>query len=722
MGLRTFPSVNTRVLDDSFFSNTTSRFRCGLIGPASKGPVNVATGVRSIRDFFSQFGPSLPGVYLAAAVQMTAEISDNITVVRVAHPYETLQTSGASASGSANATVVNTPNAVLFQADDYVRVSQIGKVTTVNARVISKTSSTLNLDPATPLADTYTAATVDRSRNTDDPILGADAANEAEAFLKANVWSATGVGGVATEATVSGNKNEFEVEVETNTTQLLASDLAPGDLVKLQQVGLKTSRELMVKEVIPNVPGVKAKITFEPVNRSDVGYQALGLQDTYTGAKIFKRSGSPLVLGYHLLAAMPGTWANSDGVTTGLIVKVAPGTQPDTKKLRIYENSGLVEEIDNLSSDSASPNFFVTRVNGLSAFINFALANPEDPTSLWLGGGTIEPPANTVNPWITSLSKVNVAAFKGGFNGENVTDADYFGTIDPVTELPSGLKIFEDKDNNIQVDVLAAPGVSSINVAFELDRINREINTMSVFDVPRGLNARQAIDWQASTGLFKSNGLLDTYTIALYWNWITIVDAFTGNRIVVPPSCGALRAMAFTFDAFKPWFVAAGETRGLIPEALAVEFPRVSDDAKNAMYRNGNVINPILINRQRIMVFGDTTTQRVDSKLADVHSVILVNTVLQRLTVLGRKYLFDPIDDILITQMYQDFKGFMDGIKNDRGVEDFLVVMDKTNNSADDRNNRRVNVQVQMIPESALEQLNITAVVRESGATLVAAT
>jgi hypothetical protein len=728
--LRNFPDVYVSVTDKSQVTPLRSRFRCGLIGPAEKGPINVGTKIGSSRDFLRIFGSSLPGKFLSNAVQLVSNLSDGATVVRIAHEYTILDTSGASATGTEGATVVDTPNYSAFQISDYIRVSQLGKVTTVNARVIGVTVGQLELDPATPLLDTYDAANIDRSRinpQDGDPSMAVNAANDAEAFMTYPVWDTDPLGGNSTTVAVSGAKSTFEVEVTANYDQLVGA-LNPGDTVKIEQSGLETSRELMVRELVPPLPGVNGKIKFEPVNRSEFGYQAVSLQDSYTDATVTLMLTENTV-GYHLLAAMPGTWANSDGVRTGLIVKVVPGSRPDTKKLQIFEDSGLVEEIDNLSStvtivDEQSqlqvpnPNFFVNAVNGKSAYINFALNDPSDPTSCWLGVGDIEPPANTRKPWKASNSTVNQVAFSRGFNGENVIDADYIGTIDPVTELPTGLKIFEDKDLNLELDIICCPGISSMAVAQEMDRIGRAVNVAALLDIPKGLNLRQATNWSNGLGLYSSNGSLDTAYVTEIWNWGTTTDSFTGNSVVVPPTCGALRCLAYTFDSFGPGWAAAGETRGLIPEFTAVEYPRSSDEARQASYRDGNVVNSILVNQNRIMLFGNATTQRTDSKLASLNNLITVNTILRNMYKRGRKYLFDPLDDILLAQMYQDFRNLLSGYKNDRMIEDFDLTLDKTNNSPDDRNQRQAQVAFQVVPIDALEKLFIKATVRESGAVL----
>ncbi|HAZ13399.1 MAG: hypothetical protein A2X86_14755 [Bdellovibrionales bacterium GWA2_49_15] len=64
-----------------------------LIGPASRGPENQATRIRSMEDFYGQFGPALPGDLgkqnMAAAVKKVLEMKpDSLRVVRVSRTLE----------------------------------------------------------------------------------------------------------------------------------------------------------------------------------------------------------------------------------------------------------------------------------------------------------------------------------------------------------------------------------------------------------------------------------------------------------------------------------------------------------------------------------------------------------------------------------------------------------------------------------------------------------
>lgn len=742
MSLQSFPGVYTQVIDDSFITPTVSRFRVGLIGPATAGPVNVRTQVISVGDFNNKFGASLPGTYLGNAVQLVSNLSDGATVVRIARQYSILSTSGASATGTSSSTIINTPNAPLFSVDDYVRVSQIGLPSTVNALVLAVSSTALTLD--TPLASTYTHANIDRSRVTPDqgdPEFAKNAANEAEAFIKVPVWSGTVVGG-GTPVRVSGAKGSFSVivqEGDTGSGPVFGNSpvLTVGSVCLLQNTGQNSTREIMVESVVPPVPGVKGKINFVSTNQVDTGYQAVSLQDQYgsdtaytngTGATITLLSSYGV--GYMLLAADPGTWANSDGQSTGLIVQISPGSQPDTKKILVYDNSTLVELWDNMSASPTvldgvtntqvtNPNFYPNAINGNSQFIAFALSDPTNNESCWLLSGNPTPPANTQSGWALGQANwINKSAFLKGFDGENVVDSDYIGTIDPVTEAPSGIQVFNDRENTLNLDFIAAPGVTSISVASAMDAVNRVINSATTFDSPAGLTLRQVTDWSNAVGQFTGIGMLDTYTVAIYFNWFTMVDAWTGEQVSVPPTCGALRALAYTFDAFKPWFAAAGVLRGQLPEALALAYPKLSDDAKQASYGNGNVVNSIIVQSGAIMVYGNRTTQRIESKMTALNNVVLVNTILRNMSAIGKKYVFDPIDSILYSQLNTDFSNYLNSVQNDQGIEQYNLVIDSTNNTAADRNARQVNVSLYVIPTDAMERLYITAIVRESGAVL----
>jgi phage tail sheath protein FI len=524
---------------------------------------------------------------------------------------------------------------------------------------------------------------------------------------------------VTSVGTITGNKNDFSFTVQQNP-----GNIEVGAVYKIEETNKSATHEVRVKEVRDNT------VYLETSDITQVGYQSLPLQDTYAQGRLFKAlqgdGNAPAFL--YLEAASEGEWANGASIGSGLYTKVRPGSDPGSKKIEVYWNASLVETFDNLSNDPDSDNYYTTRINDISQYIYIKhVADAVEGRHA----------ANTVDPWDTTYETTNLSAspismpvgevnaagetggsFDLGANGASATDADFIGTIDPVDDSPTGLKCFEDTEN-VNVNVIAAPMDNiSRGIMQELNRVAKKINAMAIADVPAGLNARFAIDWHNGQGQFTGLGRIDSPNIAVYWNWFRITDPFTGNIKLVPPTLGTLRCMAFTFDRDKPWYAAAGETRGWIPEALSVEYDRVSGEVKQAMYGNGNSVNGIFKIRNRIVLFGERTLQIRESKLTAVHNVILVNYVVNGLAEIGRRFVFDPNDAELLVLINLAFTEFLDKVKNERGLEDYELVVDDRNNNADTRNHRQVIVDLALIPTDVAERIFINATVKESGAVL----
>jgi hypothetical protein len=727
---KTFPGVYTNITDDSFVQPAASRFRPGLIGVATKGPFNTPTSVRSLKEFRELFGepltttyqndgtPSGAGFFLADAVAMIADMTDGMVVVRVGSQYDELPVQDVSGlSGSYNFGT-SQYNLLAPTSDNpvYLKIEEAGKPTTVGVRVIAVGNGTVSLDTSgDALAAAYSDATVSFSHE-------AGAASKAESILYAYSYgtaAASADAQVTSVGTVTGNKNDFSFTVQSNP-----SNLQVGAVYKIEETNKSSSHEVRIKSIQNNT------VYLETSDITQVGYQALPLQDTYAQGRLFKAlqgdGNAPAFL--YLEAASEGEWANGASTSSGLYVKVRPGSDAGSKKLEIYSNATLVETFDNLSSNADSDNYYTTRINDISQYIYIkhvadAVANRHAANTVDPWDSTYEDATFSETPISMPVGEVNAGgdtggSFDSGANGASATDADYIGTIDPIDDSPTGLKCFEDTEN-VNVNVIAAPMDNiSRGIMQELNRVAKKINAMSLADVPAGLNARFAIDWHNGQGQFSGLGRIDSPNIAVYWNWFNTTDPFTGNIKLVPPTLGALRCLAFTFDRDKPWYAAAGETRGWIPEALSVEFDRVSGDVKQAMYGNGNSINGIFKMRNRIVLFGERTMQIAESKLTAVHNVILVNYVVNGLAEIGRRFVFDPNDAELLVLINLSFTEFLDKVRNERGLEDYELVVDDRNNNADTRNQRQVIVDLALIPTDVAERIFINATVKESGAVL----
>ena len=729
INVKNFPGVYTQIIDQSFLPTTTSRFQPGLIGVASKGPFDTPIKIATIQDFINTFGQPISGYFLGTALGVIAPFSNGATVVRVGAQYKALPgnvnypatgVSGNNYFYSQGAPLVNpslSPTGAV-----YVEITETGKRSTINAEVLSVNGSYGTLTSAT-LSDTYDNGVLKFSYYE-------NAASKAEGVLDGYVTQTVSLG------TVSGTKGDFFFNVTATPTNLNA-----GDLLILTQSNLAPTQEVYVSQVNPVVGG-SAVIQLQPTNDTQRGYQALSLQANYTAATVSRVvAKTPAALIYALTA---GTWANtSSSSPTGLQVQVGPGTNPGTKKISVFWNSALVEVFDNLGffSVPTGASDFATQIN---------TTTPSNYITIQTLGTVV--PANTVNPWNVSAPESIVGAptnngapsdsgsFSGGFDGEQAQASDFVGAYDPVNDVQTGIKAFEDTDN-VFVNVLCAPGVtstdgSSLPVHTQLRDTAQVTNAIALIDVPADnptlfpvtsiasvpLNIWNAIDWSNGAGQFIARGKFDTRYLACFFNWFTMQDPITQQTILAPPTIGALRTMAFTWLNDQPWYAAAGPTRGIIDEATAVSFPKLSTSAKEAATAPGNVINIILQSQGDIMVFGERTMQRAASKLTAIHNLVLVEYVVQGLAAIGRQRVFDPNDLTLLTQLNLAMTQFLDSVKNLRGIEAYQLVCDASNNNATTRNLREVIVDLYIIPTDAVEKIYINATVLESGAIVNAIT
>lgn len=725
----TFPGVYTQIIDQSFLPTQQSRFRPGLVGITSKGPMNTPTVVRSLKDFLKTFGTPVASAtingdtasyYLADAVALVTDYTSSITIVRVGNQYTVLDApvSAAGTAGNSTITVSATTASILADlksADPsgqlFIKLSQGGKLSSPNLSVTA-TGTTVTLDTA--LTDTYTGATVAYSKTE-------SAANEAEGVLKSYVYTNK----LTTFGAVYGTKNSYELHVSSQGSNV--------DLDGVYKVAADSS-------LINETPEFKVKMAvngtwyLETTPDSQIGYQALPLQDTYdTVNPGYVYKGTATQNAYFMQAASPGEWANGSSSANGLYVRVRPGSKPGTKRLEIFENGGLVETFDSILkgvNPSTSKSYYAEALEQ-SQYVHIS----EDSI-------LAEHPANTRAPWDTTEygSAVNAGVlsnngtvyntggnFTGGANGNNATEQDFIGSYDPIEDKYSGIRALEDTDN-VDVNVIAAPmdfdllsgdaTTRGVAIMQQLASTGGIANALAIADVPPDLNSADAVDWHNGAGQFTGRARIDTPNLAIYWNWWTMTDKFTGLQKQVPPTLAALRCMGFTFQRDQPWYAAAGETRGWVAEANAVQYDRVSKDARQAMYGNGNSVNPIIKISGRYFVYGDRTMQRVESKLTAAHSVILVNTVVKGLAAIGRQFVFDPNDLELLVHIRLAFSEYLDKIRNQRGIEEYELVVDERNNTADTRNRREVIVDLAVIPTDVAERIFINATVRESGAQL----
>jgi phage tail sheath protein FI len=221
---------------------------------------------------------------------------------------------------------------------------------------------------------------------------------------------------------------------------------------------------------------------------------------------------------------------------------------------------------------------------------------------------------------------------------------------------------------------------------------NDRANTAFIIgDTPMTLstNSVELSNWSNNTngdGLATSSPYLAVY----YPSGLS--SDVQGNEIMVPPSHMALRAYLYNDNVSYPWFAPAGTRRGLVDNAADLgylstvtgEFVRtgVSHSLRDTLYELN--INPLTIMPGiGLVVWGQKTRNPTTSAMDRVNVARLVNYIRTILATSGNAFLFEPNDKITRDQIKQVIEGAMNDLVSKRGIYDYIVVCDTSNNTPD---------------------------------------
>ena len=247
----------------------------------------------------------------------------------------------------------------------------------------------------------------------------------------------------------------------------------------------------------------------------------------------------------------------------------------------------------------------------------------------------------------------------------------------------------EVREEQYAFNIICAPGyVETIDemVALNNDRAN---TAFIIGDTPMRL-APNAIDIALWSNNVNGDGLAtaDPYLAVYYPSGKT--SDLQGNDIVVPASHMALRTMIFNDNVSYQWFAPAGTRRGLVDNASSIgyidsttgefNFNSIRTGLRDVLYENK--INPITnLPGVGLCVWGQKTRNPTASSLDRINVARLVNYIRTILASVGNGFLFEPNDKITRDQIKNIISGAINDLVAKRGIYDYLVVCDDTNNT-----------------------------------------
>ena len=443
-------------------------------------------------------------------------------------------------------------------------------------------------------------------------------------------------------------------------------------------------------------------LTAQTVNNLDA-FEDLSI-DSSDGAFIAKYPGT---IGNSLKISIVGTdsasgsetnfnsWAykdNFDGATGTSAFVTALGGYNDEIHVAVIDedgeitgNAGTVLETfpylsvaKNAKSPDGSSNYFKEVLKLKSKWVyagDFHLSGDSDGVNDF--GGSL---------WGTTATTTG-QDFATGQNYSNTTSAWSFKSGNTSSSLGTddflrGYDKFEDKDN-IEVDFLIAPeslsNTAATTIVNDLVAIAGTTRKDCVAVASPSRNAVVTVG--TNVGVLTNN---NTYTKSSYLvqdnNYLKVFDKYNDKYIKIPAASSTAGLMAATDLVAAPWFSPAGSRRGRYQGITDIILSPTKAE-RDALYKAG--INPIAnIPGEGIMLFGDKTNESRPSAFDRINVRRLFLGIERAIAIAGRNVMFEFNDEFTRAEFVNIVEPFLREIQGRRGITDFRVVCDATNNTA----------------------------------------
>lgn len=745
------PSVRITEKDLSFIEPEQSFHRAGLVGFASKGPINVPTLIATHRQLQTVFGyphPESGDPYLIYAAEQYLLVANELYVVRVGDEDnvsdEQAQTATIDVPSAGGRIQVESDTAgpYTFAEDSFFRwrlntvLHSKTLVVLAGTYTAAQLAEDLNLQLDSDIdgiqfythtSDTKIAVMTTFSFGPDSELemVSVQDAIYGGAILDGNI---TGLGTGMTIATITGSLDRYPASYQdageydfSGLTDLNIQIVIDGtdnvlidNVVQVIDLDVLEGSESTIAEIVTEIESQKT---------SNGGTLPGGWTASASGDNI------NFVTDHHgrdarLLIKPDSTAASLFGLTSVTKTGLSPiGTSGDAAIYtygRINGDANITSAVTmTVNGDSAGIDGNTTQIvvenNVREGNFQIQIYNNGVQMESW-GGLTkdetsrfyVETYMALVSDWIRVEDNTENAAppldgtytLSGGSDGIPSDPDDQDALIIGNSLGFTGIYALSEPEQ-IDIDLIAVPGHSSTAVTTALLDLcqNVRMDCLAIIDPPFGLTVGEIVDWQNGAHPLNTTRF-DSDFGALYWPWVKIRDNFNRVDIWAPPSGSIMAVIARSDQLSAPWFAPAGVNRGAVPMITDV-FSRPTLAERDLMYGYRNAINPIVqfVDFEGFVVWGQKTLQRRPTALDRVNVRRLMFVLEKRIRSASRQLLFDPHDEILRQKFVRIATAICQEIQVGRGITDFRVKCDEELNTPDviDRNELRARIGVQPI-------------------------
>ena len=190
-------------------------------------------------------------------------------------------------------------------------------------------------------------------------------------------------------------------------------------------------------------------------------------------------------------------------------------------------------------------------------------------------------------------------------------------------------------------------------------------------------------------------------------------DRFNNKFQFIPLNGDIAGLMARTSEEQFPWFSPAGSQRGNILNAVKLAY-NPNKVQRDSLYTKR--INPVIFSPGAgFVLFGDKTGLAIASAFDRINVRRLFLNLEARIEIAARTQLFEFNDDLTRANFRNIVEPFLRGVQAKRGLSDFLVICDETNNTPDVIDANEFKADIFIKPARSINFIGLTFVATRTG-------
>ena len=219
---------------------------------------------------------------------------------------------------------------------------------------------------------------------------------------------------------------------------------------------------------------------------------------------------------------------------------------------------------------------------------------------------------------------------------------------------------------------------------------------------------------QQTTNLLRYFGPLTSSSYATFDSGYKYTfDRFNNRFVYIPTNADVGGMMARTALLAYPWFSPAGQQRGVLNNAVKLAY-NPSKSQRDRLYPkriNSFITSP----GAGTFLFGDKTALGYQSAFDRINVRRLFLTIEQALERAAQAQLFELNDDLTRANFRNIVDPYLRDVQAKRGLIDYLVICDETNNTPDVIDNNEFRADIFLKPAKSINFITLTFVATRTG-------